>query len=187
MASTWTSALLGDASVPQALDVGVGIEGEGGIHDRSPGVSLAQNLGCRPLLLRDVQGDEPAALEALGRAVALAHPGRWLRLFADLGPGLAALLHRLEVEGDALRYVAEILAAFQGESREGSGESLKPASGSQPLPDPLTPRELEILGLLAERLSGGRSRPGSSSRRARSKVTPTTSTRSSACQTAGRS
>ena len=113
-------------------------------------------------LLCEVKGDEISALDLLSRAVAVAQPGRWIRTFADLDSRLVGLLHRLKVKGDTLRFVGEIISAFHnGNSLVRSPLSVEPASGtpmqqptlSQPLFEPLTPRELEILRLLAERLS----------------------------------
>jgi LuxR family maltose regulon positive regulatory protein len=95
-------------------------------------------------LLGDVRGDESAALEALSRAVSLAQPGGFIRLFVDLGPGLARLLNGLDLDAEGLRYVGRILAAFRGDGQTQAGET----------PDhSLTKRELEILELLANELS----------------------------------
>jgi LuxR family maltose regulon positive regulatory protein len=95
-------------------------------------------------LLHDAQGDEPAAREVLGRAVALAQPGGFVRLFVDLGPGLARLLNGLGLDAEGQRYVDEILSAFRGDGKTEAGK----------LPDhALTKREVEILGLLADELS----------------------------------
>ena len=108
--------------------------------------------------LRSLEGDQPTALEQLGQAVALAQPGRWIRPFVDLDIGLVALLHKLDLDGDALEFVGEILGAFQGAVRseakppraEVVSADLRPA---EPLAEPLTPRENEILCLLSERLT----------------------------------
>ncbi len=107
--------------------------------------------------LREARGDESAGLELLRRAVELALPGRWLRPFVDLGAGIAGLLYRLDVKGDALSYVKEILAAFGTQEPPGgeasSGIPPDVPSEPQPLVEPLTSRELEILALLAQRMS----------------------------------
>lgn len=95
-------------------------------------------------LLHDAQGDEPAAREVLGRAVALAQPGGFIRLFVDLGPGLARLLKGLELDAEGLRYVGRILAAYRGEGQTQAGAALDQS---------LTKREIEILDLLANELS----------------------------------
>jgi LuxR family maltose regulon positive regulatory protein len=110
-------------------------------------------------LLSDGQGDEMAANDALGRAVALAQPGGLIRVFVDLGPELARLLNRVDADDEGLRYIGRILAAFRAEQRPRAAEAeLQPALGEAAANrhasgSPLTERELEILGLLAERLS----------------------------------
>jgi LuxR family maltose regulon positive regulatory protein len=95
-------------------------------------------------LLHDAQGDESAALEALSRAVALAQPGGFIRLFVDLGPGLARLLNRLDLDAEGQRYIGRILNAFRGDEQTKADEVLD---------HPLTKRELEILQLLGNELS----------------------------------
>jgi LuxR family maltose regulon positive regulatory protein len=127
-----------------------------GVHNRR---FLIEALALRALL-HDAQGDEPAAREALGRAVSLAQPGGFIRLFVDLGPDLGTLLNSLELDDEGQRYVGRILAAFQADRESQAGGPLEQpttqnnsAAGGQPLPVALTNRELEILGLLAERLS----------------------------------
>jgi LuxR family maltose regulon positive regulatory protein len=115
-------------------------------------------------LLSDGQGDDVAANDALRRAVALAQPGGFIRVFLDLGPELAGLLNRVEADEEGLRYIGRILAAFRAEQRpKAAGAKIRPAlagtsapgASAQPQPSGslLTERELEILGLLAERLS----------------------------------
>jgi LuxR family maltose regulon positive regulatory protein len=95
-------------------------------------------------LLHAARGDEAAARAVLGRAVSLALPGGFIRLFVDLGPGLARLLKRLELDAEGQHYVGRILNAFPGD-----GQTKADAA-----PDhPLTKRELEILSLLANELS----------------------------------
>ena len=81
-----------------------------------------------------------AASAALRRAVALARPEGYVRVFADEGPVMATLLGGLE--GDA--YVRRLRAA--------AARSARPASGA--LIEPLSARELEVLRLLATDLDG---------------------------------
>jgi LuxR family maltose regulon positive regulatory protein len=104
---------------------------------------LIEVLALRALV-HDAQGDEPAAREALGRAVSLGQPGGFIRLFVDLGPGLIRLLHSLELDEEGQGYVRRILAAFEPHRESQPGGPLIPS---------MTNREIEILALLAERLS----------------------------------
>jgi LuxR family maltose regulon positive regulatory protein len=95
-------------------------------------------------LLHAAQGNEPAARAVLSRAVHLAQPGSFIRLFVDLGPGLARLLKRLDLDAEGQCYVARILNAFSGDEKTEAGAA----------PDhPLTKRELEVLKLLSTELS----------------------------------
>ena len=88
----------------------------------------------------------------------MAQPGGFIRLFVDIGPELVPLLNRLEIKGEKLRYVGRILAAF---GSEGGGTDADQADGTARvtikdvagLPEPLSPREKEVLGLLAGRLT----------------------------------
>ena len=92
--------------------------------------------------------DEPEeALEEIEQALALAEPEGYLRLFVDMGQPMAALLKAAGSRGVAPHYVGRLLAAF---APAGQAE---PAAERQPLVEPLTDRELEVLELLAEGLS----------------------------------
>jgi LuxR family maltose regulon positive regulatory protein len=112
-------------------------------------------------LVDDAQGDEPAALDILERAVHLAEPGGWIRLFVDLGPRMADLLERLRQGGVAPDYIAQIMAAFPGATKDdgplretnGPGSSTVAHWGPSSPVEPLTDRELDVLELLAQRLS----------------------------------
>lgn len=105
--------------------------------------------------LYDTQGKEPAALEALQQAVALAQSWGVVRALADLGPTMARLLARLHQQGYAVDFVGRLLRAFPPHEVSTAGLS-QPAPAPAPAADlvePLTYRELEIIELLAQRLS----------------------------------
>jgi LuxR family maltose regulon positive regulatory protein len=98
-------------------------------------------------LARQARGDTAAALDALARAVTRAEPEGYVRLFADEGPPVAALLRLLARDDRAPRgYVRRLLAA--GTTRPDSAPSV------QPLVDSLSERELDVLRLLASDLDG---------------------------------
>jgi LuxR family maltose regulon positive regulatory protein len=109
-------------------------------------------------LLDDAQGQESAALANLREAIALAETSSVLRVFVDLGPRMADLLVRLRQRGVAPEYVARILAAFP-ESTTDHGRQVRiepmPLADrpSSPLVEPLTDREMDVLALLAQRLT----------------------------------
>ena len=109
-------------------------------------------------LLQDARGEESIALEKLTAALNLAEPGGFIRLFVDLGPQLAELLKQLIKQNVAVGYIKHILDAFkEDEHRAMQAESnhitvQSPPSGAQPLVEPLTNREQEILELLGQRM-----------------------------------
>jgi LuxR family maltose regulon positive regulatory protein len=107
-------------------------------------------------LLRDAQSKRENALSLLERAVLLAEPGGFIRLFVDLGPPMARLLDHLRWQGVAVDYIIQILIAFEttDERRTTDAAPSSLALGpSSSLPECLTPRELEFLALLARHLS----------------------------------
>ena len=88
-------------------------------------------------LVRQAEGDEARALICLERSLGLAEPEGYVRTFLDAGPEMATLLRRALDRGIAPGYVARLLAALD-----------EPVP-DQPLVEPLTPRELEVLHLIA--------------------------------------
>lgn len=117
---------------------------------------MAQSKRCRSLIeiliLRELalhqQGQSDLTLAPLKQALTLAEPEGYIRLFADEGPPLAELLQHLP----ASTYRDQLLAAFyDGGSVEGKIVNRK--SKIQNLIEPLSDRELEVLGLIAEGLS----------------------------------
>jgi LuxR family maltose regulon positive regulatory protein len=116
-------------------------------------------------LLDDAQGQESAALANLKEAMALAETSSVLRVFVDLGPRMADLLVRLRQRGVAPEFVARILAAFpESTTDHGRQTTIEPmpladrpspvfGRSSSPLIEPLTDREMDVLSLLAQRLT----------------------------------
>jgi len=108
------------------------------------------------------QGDAEQALAALGRALALAEPEGYVRLFVDEGPPMARLLKALSSQRSAISqsYLGRLLAAFDGATKD---ERPRMKAGDQPLVvhrglppiliEPLSERELEVLGLIAQGLT----------------------------------
>jgi LuxR family maltose regulon positive regulatory protein len=100
-------------------------------------------------MAHEAQGDIPAALEPLVRAVALAEPEGYVRIFVDEGQPMAALLEKMKAENRGHQaYIAQLLAAF-GTDTVGDPP---PVACPQPLVEPLSERELEVLQLVAEGL-----------------------------------
>ncbi|WP_028653242.1 LuxR C-terminal-related transcriptional regulator [Nocardioides halotolerans] len=99
------------------------------------------------LALLAVARQEPASLE---RALALAEPDGWVRVLLGAGPALVPLLQRLLRDRPDHAFARRVLDAAMGGS---SAPATAPAAG-QPLVDPLSERELEVLRLLASDLDG---------------------------------
>ncbi|RPI29898.1 MAG: helix-turn-helix transcriptional regulator [Chloroflexota bacterium] len=117
------------------------------------------------------QGDLPAALLPLQHALALAEPEDYVRMFLDEGPGMLQLLAAVRRLPEASTpeimpwqglpaYTNKLLAAFEAEQKRSVGESPLPDWQSQSFPalqpmiEPLSQRELEVLRLFKTELSG---------------------------------
>jgi LuxR family maltose regulon positive regulatory protein len=103
-------------------------------------------------LAHAARGDTRAALGSLERALRLAQPEGYIRLFVDEGPPMAHLLREAATRGIMPAYSGALLAAFEGERQEHLEESPLPASKA--LIEPLSERELDVLRLLNSELSG---------------------------------
>jgi len=82
------------------------------------------------------------ALAALTQALTLAEPEGYVRTFVDKGRPVADLLRRVTAPVVAPRYLGSLLAAFGA-----------PAPAVQPLVDPLSEREIDVLRQIAAGLS----------------------------------
>jgi LuxR family maltose regulon positive regulatory protein len=92
------------------------------------------------------RGDVRAALVALGRALEVAEPEGYVRIFVDEGASMVELLEAAARHAIAPAYVRRLLSAL------GHVEA-RPAA-RQPLVEPLSARELDVLRLLAGDLDG---------------------------------
>jgi LuxR family transcriptional regulator, maltose regulon positive regulatory protein len=97
-------------------------------------------------LARQARSDIPAALASLQRALTLAEPEGYARIFVDEGPPVASLLRAAAKQGIAPSYVRRLLAAVNK-----TGDS---TAASQGLTEPLSERELDVLRLLGTDLGG---------------------------------
>jgi LuxR family maltose regulon positive regulatory protein len=117
--------------------------------------SIIEIQALRALALA-AAGQEAAAVDVLAAALILACPQGYVRVFADEGPPMAALLGRLvaaqktgqaAARGVELGCLARVLRAFGGkDDAQGAGRAAAAVPG---LAEQLTARELEILVLLA--------------------------------------
>jgi len=106
-------------------------------------------------LAHHAQGDMSAALLPLQRALTLAEPENYLRMFLDEGSPMAQLVREAAGRGILPDYTGRLLAAFEAEGHRNASESPLPTPPvSQPLIEPLSQRELEVLRLFKTELSG---------------------------------
>ena len=118
--------------------------------------SVIEILALRALA-RAAAGDENAAVNTLARALILACPQGYVRVFADEGPPMAALLARLVAAQNSdhaaardvpLGCLAQVFGAF-GQKAAAPGARQHAVVAVPGLVEQLTARELEILALLA--------------------------------------
>jgi LuxR family maltose regulon positive regulatory protein len=110
-------------------------------------------------------GDLPAALMSLQHALVLAEPEGYVRMFLDEGSSMMQLLREASAREILPNYTGRLLAAFEAEEKPilaglaaspGKSEDscyIYPVSPAQPLIEPLSQRELEVLRLIAQGLS----------------------------------
>ncbi len=95
--------------------------------------------------------EKDKAVHLLGETLTLAEPGGFIRLFLDEGAPMAQLLHEATIAGLMPDYTGKLLAVFEEEKRRGHPRSDQ--SPANPLIDPLSPREIEIIKLISQGLS----------------------------------
>ena len=129
-----------------------------------------------------MKGERDQALAALERALSLAEPEGYVRVFIDEGTPMAELLRQTAARGIAVDYVGKLLAELEKETKDeklalsplslgqrtrGLGLRTKGTKGTRGLPkgrmteslpsssliEPLSARELEVLRLLTTSLS----------------------------------
>ncbi len=96
-------------------------------------------------LIHQASGRANRALASLAEALTLARPAGFVRTFVDEGPVMAALLRRAAARDIAAEYAGELLSAFPHQNATDKPHIM--------LVEPLSPRELEILTLIAAGLS----------------------------------
>ncbi|HEX5847866.1 MAG TPA: LuxR C-terminal-related transcriptional regulator [Rubrobacter sp.] len=105
-------------------------------------------------LAHEAQGDRPSALVSLERALTLAEPEGYVRVFVDEGKLMARLLADAAAFGVTSGYKTRLLAVLEAEQRGSGGKPPVPDSpASRSLVEPLSDRETEVLHLIALGLS----------------------------------
>jgi LuxR family maltose regulon positive regulatory protein len=120
---------------------------EGGRIAKVIEILMIKALACR------AEGEDDKAVAALARALSLAEPGGYIRIFVDEGVPMARLLRHVASRGVAEKagvssgYIGTLLAAFEPSTAR------QPVAVEQPLVEPISERELEVLRLIAGGLS----------------------------------
>jgi LuxR family maltose regulon positive regulatory protein len=140
--------LLSDAQVYLAQGDAAAAIAQLDVADQQP-QSLNDRLNA--LVLRAValhlQGEDNKALDQLRVVLTQTEPEGFIRLFIDQGLPMAHLLREAIARGVMPDYIGNLLAAFDAEPQQGEHKS------TQTLIEPLSPRELEVLQLIAQGLS----------------------------------
>ncbi len=97
------------------------------------------------------QGEKDQAVHLLLDALSLAELGGFIRIFVDEGLPMAHLLSEAVAHGMMPDYIGKVLAVFKAEAQKSEAASYRPpASPAQPLIEPLSQREGEVLRLIAQ-------------------------------------
>jgi LuxR family maltose regulon positive regulatory protein len=105
----------------------------------------------------EAEGDTSQSMAALEKALAVAEPGGFMRIFLNEGPPMAHLLYQAVAQDIRPDYARKLLAAF--ETMDGRRPTTDQESSSvvdrlsSGLIEPLSERELEVLQLIAEGLT----------------------------------
>ena len=97
-------------------------------------------------LAHEARGNPPPALESLERALSLAEPEGYVRIFVDEGEPIRILLRHTAAGGIASTYTRRLLSAFDTPTHRPSTAS---GHGAPDLVEPLTERETEVLRLIS--------------------------------------
>jgi len=104
---------------------------------------------------QQMRQQETQALDTLSQAVHLAEPEGYIRSFVDEGVPMAALLSKLREEqrkSGPTSYLDTLLTAFPQQSKiyEHQSKQATARTTAQPLLEPLSVRELQVLKLLVQ-------------------------------------
>jgi LuxR family transcriptional regulator, maltose regulon positive regulatory protein len=98
-------------------------------------------------LAYQVTGSTDLAVDSLERSLTQAEPEGWMRVYIDEGPPMVTLLRATVRRDIARQYCSRLLGALQQEDQT---QERATDEGRAGLVEPLSERELEVLGLLAD-------------------------------------
>jgi LuxR family maltose regulon positive regulatory protein len=125
-------------------------------HGRKISRRMIEVQNLRALALQ-AQGEVDQALVALEQALSIGEPGGFVRTFVDEGEPMLQLLRQAASHGILPGYVRQLITAFElpaPRQAAGTAPPREPHSPVvQPLVEPLSERELDVLRLLATGMS----------------------------------
>jgi LuxR family maltose regulon positive regulatory protein len=146
----------GDASTALAVLKPLRQEAEAkGWEDERLKVMVLQAVALR------ASGEKEKAVQLLDNALVLAKPGGFIRTFVDEVSPMAQLLSEAAARGSNPDYLGKLLAVFEAEGQKREDKYHLPHTlpeelgDDEPLSEPLSQRELEVLQLIAQGLSNG--------------------------------
>jgi LuxR family maltose regulon positive regulatory protein len=102
-------------------------------------------------LAHEAQDDVPSALTPLARALSLAEPEGYVRIFVDEGIEMTRLLSEAAAQKIMPDYVSRLRAVYATKKQKSEDKpSISPDSSAQSLIEQLSKRELEVLRLIAQ-------------------------------------
>ena len=116
------------------------------IHQEMDRLNAVTELLILKALVHDSMGEKEQAVEALQTALGIAESAGFLRVFLDQGPALKPLLKQAQSQNIHPAYADRVLAALDG-------PMLLQKRRPQPLVDPLSDREIEVLRRLRSNLT----------------------------------
>ncbi len=146
-----------EAPLPTMKEVLDYLEGQLTIEEEGGWWSHVLTLLILQALAYDALGQREMALDRLERALTVAAPEGFARIFIDEGAPMARLLYdfvsrEADRESAAQRHARRLLTGFQPLAEREEEES-DPGVAEEALVEPLSERELEVLALIAEGLT----------------------------------
>jgi LuxR family maltose regulon positive regulatory protein len=116
------------------------------------GVLLIQALAQKALAFSTLEREEDA-VETLEKVLGLAEPQGYVRSLVDLGPGMQKLLEQIPAGSPHFAYAQRLSAAFLSQRPSAALAGPSASLDQSGLVEPLSPREIEVLRLVAAGLT----------------------------------
>jgi LuxR family transcriptional regulator, maltose regulon positive regulatory protein len=151
---TWAQIYLAQGKHDEALKMLVQLHETAEVSGR---IGHVLEILVLEALVYQAKGDTSQALSMLEQALKLAEPEGYVRLFADKGAPMETLLVKVRATSIGLTgYIDSLLMAFPQQQKNSTSPLTvhdKLQKTAQPLIEPLSERELEVLRLLVRNMS----------------------------------